>query len=249
MSGFGEREIAVKIGRKRKVVLLVKVCFWWEWDFLSLRKDFISIPPSISHLPQFSFYSHIHVKISSFHPSHPPLWLGTFTGWEAGYRSQGYVHACYVTSVVSDSLWPCGLQPARLLCPWDSPGKNTGVGSHFLLQRIFPTQGSNLHLLHLLLWQVHSLPIEPRGNRLELRGGGWAIVGDQAVMGGVYSDEKGRQKKRENENLCRSLVKGINSARWLIIPASLSMASLWSCLAHICYCWGSHAFSSSFSPQ
>ena len=35
-----------------------------------------------------------------------------------------------------------GLQPARLRCPWDSPGKNTGVGCHFLLQRIFPTQGS-----------------------------------------------------------------------------------------------------------
>ena len=32
-------------------------------------------------------------------------------------------------SLVSDSLWPRGLQPSRLLCPWDSPGKNTGVGS------------------------------------------------------------------------------------------------------------------------
>ena len=42
-------------------------------------------------------------------------------------------------SVVSDSLRPFGLQPARLLCPWDSPGKNTGVGCHFLLQGIFPT--------------------------------------------------------------------------------------------------------------
>ena len=41
-----------------------------------------------------------------------------------------------------------GLQPTRLLCPWGSPGKNTGVGCHFLLQVIFPTQGSNLHLLH-----------------------------------------------------------------------------------------------------
>ena len=50
-------------------------------------------------------------------------------------------------SVVSDSLRPCGLHPARLLCPWDSPGKNTGVGCHFLLQGIFPTQGSNLGLL------------------------------------------------------------------------------------------------------
>ena len=38
----------------------------------------------------------------------------------------------------------------RLLCPWDFPGKNTGVGCHFLLQRIFLTQGSNPCLLHLL---------------------------------------------------------------------------------------------------
>ena len=35
---------------------------------------------------------------------------------------------------MSDSVWPHGLQPTRLLCPWDSPGKNTGVGCHFLLQ-------------------------------------------------------------------------------------------------------------------
>ena len=39
-----------------------------------------------------------------------------------------------VTSVVSDSVRPHGLQPTRLLRPWDSPGKNTGVGCHFLLQ-------------------------------------------------------------------------------------------------------------------
>ena len=38
--------------------------------------------------------------------------------------------------------------PARLLHPWDSPGKNNEVGCHFLLQRIFPTQGSNLGLPH-----------------------------------------------------------------------------------------------------
>ena len=50
---------------------------------------------------------------------------------------------------VSDSLQPHGLEPARLLFPLDSPGKNT-VGCHFFLQRIFPTQGSNSHLLHLL---------------------------------------------------------------------------------------------------
>ena len=41
---------------------------------------------------------------------------------------------CQVASVVSDSVWPYGLQPTRLLRPCDSPGKNTGVGCHFLLQ-------------------------------------------------------------------------------------------------------------------
>ena len=44
---------------------------------------------------------------------------------------------------MSDSVWPCGLQPARLLCPWDSPGKNTGVGCCAHLQGIFPTQELN----------------------------------------------------------------------------------------------------------
>ena len=48
-----------------------------------------------------------------------------------------------------------------LLCPWDSPGKNTGVGCHALLQGIFLTQGSKLHLLCLLHWQVGSLPLVP----------------------------------------------------------------------------------------
>ena len=41
------------------------------------------------------------------------------------------------------TLWPYGLLPARLFCPWNSPGKNTGVGCYFLLQGIFPIQGSN----------------------------------------------------------------------------------------------------------
>ena len=41
---------------------------------------------------------------------------------------------CQVTSVMSDSVWPHRWQPIRLRRPWDSPGKNTGVGCHFLLQ-------------------------------------------------------------------------------------------------------------------
>ena len=55
---------------------------------------------------------------------------------------------------LSRVLPPHGLLPARLLCPWEFPGKNTGVGCHALLQRIFPTQGLNPRLLH---WQADSL--------------------------------------------------------------------------------------------
>ena len=41
------------------------------------------------------------------------------------------------------------MEPTRLLCPWNSPGKNTGASCHFLLQGIFPTQRLNLGLLHI----------------------------------------------------------------------------------------------------
>ena len=60
------------------------------------------------------------------------------------------MHECYVASAVSDSLCPYELQPSRLLCLWDSLGKNTGVGGHVLLQGTFLTQGLNPHLLQLL---------------------------------------------------------------------------------------------------
>ena len=61
---------------------------------------------------------------------------------------QIHMHACSVASAMSDSLQNYGLQLAGLLCPWDSPGKNTGVGCHSLPQQVFPTQGQNLRLLH-----------------------------------------------------------------------------------------------------
>ena len=64
-------------------------------------------------------------------------------------------------SVASDSLRPHGRYPARLLCPWDSAGKKTGVGCHFFLQGIFLAQGLNLHLLH---WQADSLLLHHRGS-------------------------------------------------------------------------------------
>ena len=51
-------------------------------------------------------------------------------------------------SVMSTSLWPHGLYLTTLLCPWNSPGKNTGVGCCSLLQGIFLNQESKLGLLH-----------------------------------------------------------------------------------------------------
>ena len=85
--------------------------------------------------------------------------------WGSEYaRAQTYTAlvneaSCWCCSVTSDFLWLHELELARPLCPWDSPGKNTGVGCRFLLQGIFPTQGSNPCLLHLLYWQVDSLPL------------------------------------------------------------------------------------------
>ena len=51
-------------------------------------------------------------------------------------------------SAMSDSLWSQGLLPISLLCPWNSPDKNTGMGCQSFIQGIFPTQGSNPGLWH-----------------------------------------------------------------------------------------------------
>ena len=76
-----------------------------------------------------------------------------------------------ISSGVSGSLCVCvcaqscltllchGLLPARLLCTWNFPGKNTGAGWHFLFQGIFLTQGLNPRFLHLLHWQVGYSPL------------------------------------------------------------------------------------------
>ena len=98
---------------------------------------------------------------------------GTSRGWNSGHKPQteGCTsrHACQVASVVSSSSHPCGQQPTSLVCLWDSPGENTGVGCHALLEGIFPTQGFNLNLLSLLLWQAGSLPLAPPGKPKAIR--------------------------------------------------------------------------------
>ena len=66
------------------------------------------------------------------------------------------------------TLRPHGLKLARLLCPWDSPDKNTGVGCHCLLQEIFPTEGSNPHLLCLLHCKWILYPVSHQGSPLSM---------------------------------------------------------------------------------
>ena len=73
---------------------------------------------------------------------------------------QLFTHSVCVWSVLSVSLWTRRLYPPRLLCQWDFPGTDTGVGRHFLLQGVFLTQGWKLHLLGLLHWQEGSLLIQ-----------------------------------------------------------------------------------------
>ena len=79
------------------------------------------------------------------------------------------VHKSKTASLASDSLWPDGLQPTRLLCPWDSPGKSTGglPCPPALLQEIFPTQGRDSRVLRLLHWQAGFLPLAPPGEPAE----------------------------------------------------------------------------------
>ena len=71
------------------------------------------------------------------------LYVSKAYNWAVHSLCISNVTACLAQSVVSNSARPYGLRNLRLLCPWDSPGKNTGVGCHALLQGIFPTQGSN----------------------------------------------------------------------------------------------------------
>ena len=65
---------------------------------------------------------------------------------------------------MSSSFWSHGLEPTRLLCPWDSPGKNTGVGCHALFQGIFPTQALNPRLFAFLQWQACSSSLHHLGS-------------------------------------------------------------------------------------
>ena len=94
----------------------------------------------------------VHAMEEHLYTSHARIFLETScerrTTWSPESCVCVCVCVCVCYSIVFDSLCTHGLYPTRLLCPWESAGKNTGVGSHSLLQWIFQTQGLNLGLLH-----------------------------------------------------------------------------------------------------
>ena len=120
----------------------------------------------------------------------------------------------YVCSATTDSLQPHGLKPTRLHCSWDFPGKDTGMGCHFLLQGIFLTQGSNPCLFHLLHWQVDSLPpVPPKKPQASCNDGYccglWGRIVGKVLLSLKISDLKKKRKVQD----CLHLP---NKTKWVI---------------------------------
>ena len=139
-----------------------------HWENIGLAKNFIQIFPKVC--TQMNFLAN---PIFSWQPSsesHYEHQMRSFLGKCCTHCRMLYTSnacVCHVASVVFNSLWYYGLVPTRLLCPWDSPGKNTGVRCHGLLQWIFLIQGLNLHLLWTLQWQAGFLPLALPGKPMK----------------------------------------------------------------------------------
>ena len=114
--------------------------------FATSMCSLIKVPAHLHGTLRLLYDKNIHIQIKALPlpcllPWHTPL--PTTPDFP---KSLYFPKAKFLLSI--DSLRPHGLQPTMLLHPRDSPGKNTGVGCHFLLQEIFPTQGSNPGLPH-----------------------------------------------------------------------------------------------------
>ena len=102
--------------------------------------------------------------------------------------------------IMSSSFQPHGLQPTSL-CPWNSPGKNTRVGGHSLLQRIFPTQGLNLSLPHCR-WILYQLS-HKRRLHMGITRRSTQISDDNSWFIWKYPDDErdwGQEEKRMTED-------------------------------------------------
>ena len=95
---------------------------------------FLKLNHSI-HIPLLSYFFPLLFKIN-FYWSIVGLQCCIGFYYTAKWISWLFYFLILRCSVMSDSLWPQGLQPTRLPCPWDSPGNNTGVGCHCLLRQL-----------------------------------------------------------------------------------------------------------------
>ena len=97
---------------------------------LFTASDLASITSHIHNWVLFSLWLHLFILSRVISPLISSRILGT-------YRPGEFIFQCHLIFFFFDSLRPHGLQPTRLLRPWDFPGKSTGVGRHCLLRRCF----------------------------------------------------------------------------------------------------------------
>ena len=126
-----------------------------------------------------------------------------------------------------------GLQPIRLPSQCKFSSKNAGVSCHFLLQGIFPTQGSNLRLLCLLEWQVDPLPLRPREALLVYRS---TVNFCMFILQSHYTYSLGLSSRGPSDFLHRksshigllglSFIPIPEPTAWFCIPLMLTLASL-----------------------
>ena len=127
--------------------------------------------------------------------------MGGIGSWEGGSKERRYMYVSAQLLVMYDSLQSFGLKPTRLLSPWDSPGKNTAVGCHTLLQEIFPTQGLSPPLLSPAL-QADSLPTEPPGKSdicIQIADAPCCTAETNNIVKQLYSDQRGKEKNLRGE--------------------------------------------------
>ena len=135
-------------------------------------------------------------------------------------------------SVMSDSLQPHGLWPTSLLCPWDSPGKNTGVGCPFILQGILLTQETETESLASLVLAGGLFTTVPTGNPLIIKTKHkkhvWSLPtpGLCSSLGIDVSQEKSwKCRRKKKEEMTRDFSKSP-------LP-SLYARGLWVCISEL----------------
>ena len=105
--------------------------------------------------------------LSSFHSAQHSILSGLLQKFilrVAQYSGYSSVHDCMLSWFSRVQLFATPWTVAHQVCPWNPPGKNTGMGDHAFLQEIFLTQASNPHLLHLLHCRQILLPLSHQGS-------------------------------------------------------------------------------------